>query len=206
VPGRRSQSTSMLSTARSLFSTKPARWAPRPDADQGSWVRRSAEALVRAVRRDLHGCFTPTLAGYYPQGAAIPRRRGRGPKSTRSGAPVCFQRRSNALIVSTWGMAVVRAFHTAARAARLAAAHGQPVAAAAHGQPTAAAVHERPVAVAPRGRQAAAVAPRGRQAAAVAHGQLAAVAPHEQLGAVGEPMVAAAGHGRPAALGKARER
>jgi hypothetical protein len=33
-----------------------------------------------------------------------------------------------------------------------------------------------------------------------------AVAPHEQLGAVGEPMVAAAGHGRPAALGKARER
>jgi hypothetical protein len=40
----------------------------------------------------------------------------------------------------------------------------------------------------------------------VAHGQLAAVAPHEQLGAVGEPMVAAAGHGRPAALGKARER
>ena len=30
--------------------------------------------------------------------------------------------------------------------------------------------------------------------------------PHEQLGAVGEPMVAAAGHGRPAALGKARER
>ena len=42
--------------------------------------------------------------------------------------------------------------------------------------------------------------------AAVAHGQLAAVAPHEQLGAVGEPMVAALGHGRPAALGKARER
>ena len=74
-------------------------------------------------------------------------------------------------------MAVVRDFRTPARAAPLAA-------------------DERPVAV----------APRGRQAAAVAHGQLAAVAPHEQLGEVGEPMVAAAGHGRPAALGKARER
>jgi hypothetical protein len=63
--------------------------------------------------------------------------------------------------------------------------HEPPVVVAVHARPAAA--HERPVAVAPRGRQAA------------------AVAPHEQLGAVGEPMVAA-GHGRPAALGKARER
>jgi hypothetical protein len=70
--------------------------------------------------------------------------------------------------MSTWGMAVVRDFRTAARAAPLAAA-------------------ERPVAVAP-------------------HGRPVAVAPHEQLGEVGEPMVAAAGHGRPAPLGKARER
>ena len=70
--------------------------------------------------------------------------------------------------MSTWGMAVVRDFRTAARAAPLAA-------------------DERPVAVAP-------------------HGQPAAVAPHEQLGEVGEPMVAAAGHERPAPLGKARER
>jgi hypothetical protein len=117
---------------------------------------------------------------------------------------VCFQRRSNALIVSTWGTAVVRAFHTSAQGAPRAVAHEQsagavvpepPVVVAVHARP--AAVHERPVAVAPRGRQAAAVG---------AHGQLAAVAPHEQLGAVGEPMVAAAGHGRPAALGKARER
>jgi hypothetical protein len=98
--------------------------------------------------------------------------------------PVCFQRRSNALM-STWGMAVVRDFRTAARAAPLAA-------------------DERPVAVVPHG-QPAAVAPHGRQAAAVAHGRPAAVAPHEQLGAVSEPMVAAAGHGRPAPLGKARE-
>ena len=70
----------------------------------------------------------------------------------------------------------------------------EPPVVALHARPGAA--HERPVAM----------APRGRQAAPVAHGQLAAVVPHEQLGAVGEPMVAAAGHGRPAALGKARER
>jgi hypothetical protein len=59
--------------------------------------------------------------------------------------PVCFQRRSNALIVPTWGMAVVRDFRTVARAAPPAA-------------------HERPGAVAPHGRPAA-----------VAHGQPAAV-------------------------------
>ena len=63
--------------------------------------------------------------------------------------------------MSTWGMAVVRDFRTAARAAPLAA-------------------DERPVAVAPHG-----------QPAAVAHGRPAAVAPHEQLGEAGEPMVAA---------------
>jgi hypothetical protein len=78
--------------------------------------------------------------------------------------------------MSTWGMAVVREFRTAARAAPL-VADERPVAAVPHGQP-----------------------------AAVAHGRQAAVAPHEQLGEVGEPMVAAAGHGRPAPLGKARER
>jgi hypothetical protein len=115
---------------------------------------------------------------------------------------VCFQRRSNALIVSTWGTAVVRAFHTSAQGGPLGVAHEQSAGAVVHEPPVVvvvvharpAAAHERPVAVAPRGRQAAA-----------AHGQLAAVAPHEQLGPVGEPMVAAAGHGRPAALGKARE-
>jgi hypothetical protein len=78
--------------------------------------------------------------------------------------------------MSTWDMAVVQDFRTAARAAPLAA-------------------DERPVAVVPHG-----------QPAAVAHGRQAAVAPREQLGKVGEPMVAAAGHGRPAPLGKARER
>src|SRR6202041_1531698 len=64
----------------------------------------------------------PTMGGYgrSAQRAAIRRRRGRGLKSIRSGPPVCFQRRSNALM-STWGMAVVRDFRTAARAARLAA-------------------------------------------------------------------------------------
>jgi hypothetical protein len=85
--------------------------------------------------------------------------------------------RSNALIGSTWGMAVVRDFRTVARAAPLAA-------------------HERPVAV----------TPHGRPAAVVAHGQPAAVAPHEQLGAGGEPLVVGAGHGRPAVPRKARER
>jgi hypothetical protein len=95
--------------------------------------------------------------------------------------------------MSTWGMAVVRDFRTAARAAPL-AADERPVAVVPHGQPAAVA-HGRPVAVAPHG-----------QPAAVAHGRQAAVAPHEQLGEVGEPMVAAAGHGRPAPLGKARER
>jgi hypothetical protein len=108
-------------------------------------------------------------------------------------------------------MAVVRDFRTAARAAPLAAderpvavaPHGRQAAAVAHGQPVAVA-HGRPVAVAPHGRPAV-VAPHG-QPAAVAHGRQAAVAPHEQLGEVGEPMVAATGHGRPAPLGKARER
>ena len=145
------------------------------------------------------------------QRAAIRRRRGRGLKSTRSGPPVCFQRRSNALM-STWGMAVVRDFRTAARAAPL-AADERPVAVAPHGQPAAVAPHRTTGggggawttgAVAAHG-QPAAVA-HGRQAAAVAHGRQAAVAPHEQLGEVGEPMVAAAGHGRSAPLGKARER
>jgi hypothetical protein len=123
--------------------------------------------------------------------------------------PVCFQRRSNALM-STWGMAVVRDFRTAARAAPLAAderpvavvPHGQPAAVAPHGRQAAAVAHGQPVAVA-HGRPAVAVA--HGQPAAVAHGRPAAVAPHEQLGAVSEPMVAAAGHGRPAPLGKARE-
>jgi hypothetical protein len=152
----------------------------------------------------------------------------------RSGPPMCFQRRSNALM-STWGMAVVRDFRTAACTAPLAAderpvavvphgqpavvphgqpaavAHGRPAVVAPHGQPVAVAhgqpaavAHGRPVAVAPHA-QPAAVAPHA-QPAAVAHGRQAAVAPHEQLGEVGEPMVAAAGHGRPAPLGKARER
>jgi hypothetical protein len=117
--------------------------------------------------------------------------------------PVCFQRRSNALIVSTWGTAVVRAFHTSAQGGPLGLAHEQSAGAVVHEPPVVVAVHARPAAAHER---PVAVAPRGRQAAAVAHGQLAAVARHEQLGAVGEPMVAAAGHGRPAALGKARER
>jgi hypothetical protein len=95
--------------------------------------------------------------------------------------------------MSTWDMAVVQDFRTAARAAPL-AADERPVAVVQHGQPAAVA-HGRPVAVAPHG-----------QPAAVAHGRQAAVAPREQLGKVGEPMVAAAGHGRPAPLGKARER
>jgi hypothetical protein len=126
----------------------------------------------------------------------------------RSGPPMCFQRRSNALM-STWGMAVVRDFRTAACTAPLAAderpvavvphgqppavAHGQPAVVAPHGQPAVAVAHGQPVAVAPHAQPAA-------------HGRQAAVAPHEQLGEVGEPMVAAAGHGRPAPLGKARER
>jgi hypothetical protein len=124
--------------------------------------------------------------------AVVPRQSGEGGQSTQFG-PVLPTRR-NALIVSTWRTAVVRAFHTSAQGGPLGVTHEQsagavvhepPVVVAVHARPAAA--HERPVAVAPHGRPAAAVAPR------------------EQLGAVGEPMVVAAGHGRPA-LGKARER
>ena len=44
--------------------------------------------------------------------------------------------------MSTWGMAVVREFHTAARAAPL-AADERPVAVAPHGRPAAVAPHEQ---------------------------------------------------------------
>jgi hypothetical protein len=152
------------------------------------------------------------------QAARSFRRNGEGGQSTQFGPAVWLSKRRKALIVSTWGTVVIRAFHTAAQGGPLGVAHEQsagavvhepPVvavharpAAAAHGRPEAAVVHE-PSVVAVHARPAA---PHGRQAAAVAHGQPAAVAPHEQLGAMGEPLVAAAGHGRPAAPRKARER
>jgi hypothetical protein len=141
-----------------------------------------------------------------------PTKRRRGANRPNSARQCVLSKRRKALIVSTWGTAVVRAFHTAAQGGPLGVAHEQSAgavvavharpAAAAHGRPEAAVVHE-PSVVAVHARPAA---PHGRQAAAVAHGQPAAVAPHEQLGAMGEPLVAAAGHGRPAAPRKARER
>jgi hypothetical protein len=111
--------------------------------------------------------------------------------------------------VSTWGTAAGRAFHTRAlvRPLAVAGAHERPE--AAHGRPAAEeeAPHERPAAEEAAHGRPVAVEPHGRPAAAVAHERPVAGAPHEQLGAVGEPMVVVAGgHGRPAALGKARER
>jgi hypothetical protein len=146
-------------------------------------------ALVRESRVGpdwLHAivCFPPNLRRPRPRSATAGLRRFetslKRPKCVKSGhsqkawqraeihakwPPVCFQRRSNALM-STWGMAVVRDFRTAARAAPLAA-------------------DERPVAVVPHG-QPVAVAPRGQPAVA-AHGQPAAAAPH------GQPVAAAHG-------------
>ena len=125
--------------------------------------------------------------------------------------------------MSTWGVAVVRDFRRAARAAPL-AADERPVAVVPHGQPAAVVPHGRPVAVAAwttgggggawttggggawtTGGGGAAWTTGGGGAWTTGGGAEAA-AVHEQLRAAGEPMVAAAGHGRPAPLGKARER
>jgi hypothetical protein len=117
----------------------------------------------------------------YPQIAVVPRRSGEAGHRSNSARQCSLPMRRNALTVSTWGTAVVPAFRTSAQGGPLGVTREQSAGAV---------VHEPPVAVA--------VAVHARPAAAVA--------PHEQLGAVGEPMVVAAGHGQPAALGKARER
>ena len=65
------------------------------------------------------------------------RRRGRGLEIHAKWPPVCFQRRSNTPMSTCQGMAVVRDFRTAARAAPLAALNERPAVVAPHGQPVA---------------------------------------------------------------------
>ena len=120
---------------------------------------------------DPHHCFTSTPAvcsrdrDSFSQIAVVPDEAAKGANRPSSARQCVLSTRRNAVVVPTWGTAVVRAFHTTAQGGPLGVTHEQSAGAV---------VYEPPVVVAVRARPGAARARR------------VAVAPHEQLGAVGE--------------------